>query len=577
MDVHDYSVKVGGEAGQGINTIASILSRSFADQGLHLFAYQDYYSRVRGGHNFYQVRTATFPVYTFSDRLEVLVALDKASIDLHAGELNSGGVIIYDQDIKTDNPGQNALALPMAALGKEHGGKAVMGNSVAVGAAWQVMGGDLEILENTLGRLFQKKGSDIAEANIKAARAGADYANNNFSGRCRCQLQKGNRKKSLVLTGNEALALGSLAAGCRFVSSYPMTPASGVMQYMARQTHRLPLAFEQAEDEIAAINMSIGAANAGARAMVATSGSGFSLMVEGLSLAGINETPVVIMLGQRPGPATGLATRTEQGDLLFSLHAGNGEFPRAIFAPRTAEEAFWTAAEAFNVAEKYQIPVFVMSDQHLADSYYTMEPFDLNKVTIDRGHILDDEELEQMKTYHRYKITDSGISPRAFPGQGGKCVMVPGNEHMENGYSTEDPVNRTRMQDKRIRKHRSLSGEVKPPESYGKNDPGTVLLTWGSSYGACREAVDEANRQGEKWQVLSLPQLWPFPGKQVLDLIGKAKRVVSVEMNATGQLGRLLRLETGRQPDLAVLKYDGRPMNAGYVLSQVEKGGVFPW
>ncbi len=577
MDVHDYSVKVGGEAGQGINTIASILSRSFADQGLHLFAYQDYYSRVRGGHNFYQVRTATFPVYTFSDRLEVLMALDKASIDLHAGELNPGGVMIYDQDIEADHPGQNALALPMAGLGKEHGGKAVMGNSVAAGAAWQVMGGNQEILENTLGRLFQKKGSDIAEANIRAARAGADYAKNNFSGHCQCQLHQGNRNKSLVLTGNEALALGSLAAGCRFISSYPMTPASGVMQYMARQTHRLPLAFEQAEDEIAAINMSIGAANAGARAMVATSGSGFSLMVEGLSLAGMNETPLVIVLGQRPGPATGMATRTEQGDLLFSLHAGNGEFPRAIFAPRTAEEAFWTATHAFNVAEKYQVPVFILTDQHLADSYYTIDPFDLNQVTIDRGHLLDNEELERMETYHRYEITASGISPRAFPGQGGKCVMVPGNEHMENGYSTEDPSVRTRMQDKRMRKHRGLAEEVKAPGSHGSKDPHTALLTWGSSYGACREAVDEANRQGEKWQVFSLPQLWPFPGAQISEFIGKAERVVSVEMNATGQLGRLLRLETGRQPDLAVLKYDGRPMNAGYVLSQVEKGGVFPW
>ncbi len=577
MEVHDYSVKVGGEAGQGINTIASILSRSFADQGLYLFAYQDYYSRVRGGHNFYQVRTASFPVYSFSDKLEVLVALDKASLDLHAGELNPGGVVIYDQKIEAANSLPNALPLPMEELGKEHGGKAVMGNTVAAGAAWQVLDGDHKILENSLKRLFQKKGSAIAEANIRAARAGAEYARDNFSGRCSCQLQKGSLNKSLVLTGNEALALGSLAAGCRFISSYPMTPASGVMQYMARQIDRLPLAFEQAEDEIAAIHMSIGAANAGARAMIATSGGGFSLMVEGLSLAGMNETPLVIVLGQRPGPATGMATRTEQGDLLFALHAGSGEFPRAIFAPRTVEEAFWTAAHAFNVAEKYQVPVFILSDQHLADSYYTVEPFNLNKVVIDRGEILPEELLEQMETYHRYKITDSGISPRAFPGQSRKCVMVPGNEHTENGYSTEDPEVRTRMQDKRMRKHKTLAGKIKPPESYGDNNPHTILLTWGSSFGACREAVDKANRQGEKWQVLSFPQLWPFPGEEAMEMFGKATRIVSVEMNSTGQLGRLLRVETGKQPDMAVLKYDGRPMNATYVLTEIENGGVFPW
>ncbi len=577
MDFHDYSVKVGGEAGQGINTIASILSRSFADQGLHLFAYQDYYSRVRGGHNFYQVRTASYPVYTFSDNLEVLVALDKASLDLHSEELNPGGVIIYDQDLEVESPGDNFLPLPMAKLGKEQGGKEVMGNSVAAGATWQIMGGDQAILEQTLKRLFQKKGNSIAEANIKAARAGVDYAEKNFSGHCRCRLQKGERNQILMLTGNEALALGALAAGCRFISSYPMTPASGVMQYIARQTSRLPVAYEQAEDEIAAINMSIGAANAGARAMVATSGGGFSLMVEGLSLSGMNETPLVIVLGQRPGPATGMATRTEQGDLLFALHAGNGEFPRAIFAPRTVEEAFWLAAHAFNTAEKYQVPVFLMSDQHLADAYYTVAPFDLNEVVIDRGPIMSEDELDQVDTYDRYKITESGISPRAFMGQTSKCVMVPGNEHMESGYSTEDPVVRTTMQDKRMRKHKALAREIKLPESYGAANPETLLLTWGSSYGACREAVDKANQQGEKWQVVSFPQLWPFPGKEALELIEKAGKLISVEMNSTGQLGRLLRLETGKQPDMAVLKYDGRPMNATYVLTQIKNGGVNPW
>ncbi len=577
MNAHDYSVKVGGEAGQGINTIASILSRSLADQGLHLFAYQDYYSRVRGGHNFYQVRTANYPVYSFSDNLEVLVALDKASLDLHAGELNPGGVTIYDQKIDTVNSIPNALPLPMEELGKEHGGKAVMGNSVAAGAAWQVLNGDPKILESSLKRLFQSKGNAIAEANIKAARAGAVYARDNFSGHCRCHLQKGNFNKNLVLTGNEALALGSLAAGCRFISSYPMTPASGVMQYMAKQVDRLPLAFEQAEDEIAAINMSIGAANAGARAMVATSGGGFSLMVEGLSLVGMSETPLVIVLGQRPGPATGMATRTEQGDLLFALHAGSGEFPRAIFAPRTAEEAFWTATKAFNVAEKYQVPVFILSDQHLADSYYTVEPFNLTEVIIERGEILSEESLEKMETYQRYKITDSGISPRAFPGQSNKCVMIPGNEHTENGYSTENPEIRTRMQDKRMRKYKKMASKTKSPEKYGDNNPHTILLTWGSSFGACWEAVEKANQQGEKWQVISFPQLWPFPGKDAIEMIGKATRVVSVEMNSTGQLGRLLRVETGKQPDMAVLKYDGRPMNATYVIKEIESGGVFPW
>lgn len=577
-DFHDYSIKIGGEAGQGINTIGDILSKSFAGQGLHLYAYQDYYSRVRGGHNFYQIRVASFPLYSFSDRLEVLIALDEASLDLHSGEMKPDSVIIYDQDmIKREEQIPNSLALPMAKLGKEHGGKPVMGNTVAAGAVWQIIGGEPDILENALSKLFQNKGSKVIDANIKAARAGADFALNNFSGKCAFSIEKADNTGNMVLTGNEALALGAMAAGCRFLSSYPMTPASGVMQYMARQAKLLPLAFEQAEDEIAAINMSIGAANAGLRSMVATSGSGFSLMVEGLSFAGSSETPIVIILGQRPGPATGMATRTEQGELLFSVYSGNGEFPRAIFAPVTAEDAFWTTVHAFNVAEKYQVPVFILSDQHLADSSYTVKPFDLSAVSIERGNILDAAELNQMAEYKRYQITESGISPRAFPGQGKHCVVVTGNEHKESGYSTEDPEIRSQMVDKRMRKFKTLAEEIKPPVSYGSSKPETLLLTWGSSYGACREAVDIANQEGEKLQVVHLPQLWPFPKNQVLEFISQANRLVTVEMNSTGQLGRLLRSETGIQPDHAVLKYDGRPMNANYVLAPFAKGGVFPW
>jgi 2-oxoglutarate/2-oxoacid ferredoxin oxidoreductase subunit alpha len=576
--VQDYSIKVGGEAGQGIDTIGSILTRAFAEQGLHLFAHQDYYSRVRGGHNFYQIRIASFPLFSYKNRVDLLIALDKESIDLHSDELRDESVIIYDKkNVKPEEKRSNSLVLPMAGLGKEHGGKSVMGNSVAAGAVWQIMGGEESILENVLNRVFQSKGREIAEANIKAARAGSDFAAKNFTGRCDCSLDGSASSGRMVITGNDALALGSLAAGCRFMSSYPMTPASGVMAYLARQAKRLPLVFEQAEDEIAAINMSIGAANCGMRSMVATSGSGFSLMVEGLAYAGISETPIVILLGQRPGPATGMATRTEQGELLFSLQAGNGEFPRAIFAPTTAADAFWIAAEAFNVAEKYQVPVFILSDQHLADSSYTVEPFDLNAVSIERGDLPDEAELGQMSEYKRYRFTESGISPRAFPGQGNHCVVVSGNEHLESGYSTENPEIREKMVAKRMRKLKGMSGDIMPPVAYGSGEPETVLLTWGSSYGACREAADLANGEGEKWQVVHLPQLWPFPKDDLPALLDRAEKVVTVEMNATGQLGRLLRTETGRQPDQAVLKYDGRPMNARYVLDGLEKGGVFPW
>jgi len=574
----NFTIKVGGEAGQGINTIGSILSRSFADHGLHLFAHQDYYSRVRGGHNFYQVRVASEPVYSYSKVIDLLVALDQASLDIHTHELSNNGVIVYDQnEIEPENSDEQYFALPMAELGEKHGGKKVMGNTVAAGAIWQIIGGTPKILEDTLRKLFRDKGSEIVESNIKAARAGANYAVENFYGRCGCSLEEPVNKEQMLLTGNEALALGALAGGCRLISSYPMTPVSEAIQYIARQANRLPLVFEQAEDEISAIIMSIGASYAGIRSMVATSGSGFSLMVEGLSLAGMTETPIVILLGQRPGPATGMATRTEQGELLFALHAGNGEFPRAILAPHTVEDAFWTAVHAFNLAEKYQIPVFILSDQHLADSYFTTKPYDLTAVSIERGNILSSGELNKMTEYKRCLVTESGISPRAFPGQSKHCIVSTGNEHTENGYSTEDPAVRKQMAEKRIRKFSSLAKDIIPPVHYGFDSPDTLLLTWGSSYGACHEAVTLANQQGQNMALVCLKQLWPLPKAKLLEYINRTNRLVTVEMNTTGQLGRLLRVETGVQPDCAVLKYDGRPMNSNYVLEQLAKGGTFPW
>jgi len=371
--------------------------------------------------------------------------------------------------------------------------------------------------------------------------------------------------------------LGAMAAGCQFISSYPMTPASSIVEHMAEQAGVLPLVFEQAEDEIAGINMAVGASYTGLRSMVATSGGGFSLMVEGLSLAGCTETPVVVVMGQRPGPATGLATRTEQGELLFCLHAGHGEFPRAILAPGNAEEAFWLAVKAFNLAERYQTPVFLLTDQHLADSYYTVEPFDLSRVTIDRGELVGEDDLERMELYPRYAITPGGVSPRAFPGQTTRCVMSTGNEHDEYGWPTEDKDMRKRMVNKRLAKAKGLAREIRGPVVHGSNDPDTVLLTWGSSFGACREATDILNAQGERVRMVHMPEVWPFPRRDTLKAIGTPARLVSVEMNATGQLGRLLRQETGVQPDFAVLRYDGRPMNGPYVAKTLQGGGQYPW
>lgn len=573
----DYTFLVGGEAGQGLQTIGAVLSKALARQGLHVFANQDYYSRVRGGHNFFQIRAASGPIYSFADQVDVLVALDEETIKLHRNQVAHEGVVVYDSErVKSPQGLANYLSIPLSELGKKYGGRGIMGNAVAVGAVWQLMQGDAGVLDSTLRDLFSSKGEDIVENNIQAARGGSDFAKAEFHGSLFCALYKQSGPPRMLLSGNDAVALGAMAAGCQFISAYPMSPSTSVFTTMGRQVGRLPLVFEQAEDEIAAVHMSMGASFAGARSMVATSGGGFSLMVEGLSLAGCTETPLVIFLGQRPGPATGLATRTEQADLLFCLHAGHGEFPRAILAPGTAEEAFWLTVKAFNLADKYQIPVFILSDQFLADAYNTVEIFDLDEVSMDRGEVLTEKGFKGAE-YKRHSYTDSGISPRAFPGRGSWTVATTGNEHDEFGYPTESAVIRQKMVEKRLRKALPLAKEIAGPPTYGAADPQTALLCWGSALGACREAADTLNAQGEKVGVIHMKELWPFPVQEVQKALMAADRVLTVEMNATGQLGRLLRQETGIRPAGAVLKYDGRPMNGTYVIEGLAKGGVSPW
>jgi 2-oxoglutarate ferredoxin oxidoreductase subunit alpha len=342
------------------------------------------------------------------------------------------------------------------------------------------------------------------------------------------------------------------------------------MEYMAAKSRDLDLVMVHAEDEIAAINMAIGAAYAGVRAMTATSGSGFCLMVEGLGLAGITETPLVVVEGQRPGPAVGLPTRTEQGDLEFVLHAHHGEFPRAVLAPATIEDAFWITIKAFNLAERYQLPVIILTDHYLASSYTTVDRFDIAKVTIDRGLLFSGNEAEQLE-YKRHKITVSGISPRAFPGQSKALVVTDADEHDEAGHLIEDAATRTAQVQKRLRKLFSLKNEVGPPLRYGPEKAETVLIGWGSTYGAIREAMDSLHHEGASVSLLHLNELWPLPAEAVTDAMRWAHHSYVIENNATGQLAHLIRAETGKDVSGRILKYDGRPFTPAYIAEAVRK------
>jgi len=562
---------VGGEAGQGVQSVGFLLAKVFARGGYHIFADQDYESRVRGGHNFFRVRVSDGRVDAIAEEVDIMIALNMDSIELHQPEVVTKGIIIFDGEKIKGVSGDNGslLSIPLEKLAEEKAGDKLMINTVALGAALSLVNYDLNMLNEVLVDRFGK--GKVSDRNIAAAKAGYDYVQSEHKGNFR-KIKPLSKAKRMLLTGNEAISLGAIAAGCKFMAAYPMTPASSIMEYMAAKSKDLDLVMVHAEDEIAAINMAIGAAYAGVRAMTATSGSGLCLMVEGIGLAGITETPIVIVDGQRPGPAVGLPTRTEQGDLQFVLHAHHGDFPRAVLAPATIEDAFWVTVNAFNWAEKYQLPVIILTDQHLASSHATVDPLDLSQVTIDRGMLFSEKEDDPLE-YMRHKVTRSGISPRAFPGLGEALVVTDCDEHDEEGHLTEDAGERTAQVQKRLRKLIPLEKEISTPQKYGPKKAETTLISWGSTYGAIHEAVDILRREDTSVNMLHLNELWPFPAKAVADAVSKARNSYAIENNATGQLARLIKTETGYDVGGRILKYDGRPFTPAYIAQAVRKEG----
>ena len=569
----DINFMVGGEAGQGVQSVGFVLAKSMARGGYHVFADQDYESRVRGGHNFYRVRADENQGQAASEALDVLIALNRETIDLHRKEVKPDGITIYDgETVKVEGDAAGLLSIPFEKLATETAGNKLMTNSVAAGAALGLIGYDFDLTATVLKQHFASAGEQMAEANVKAARAGYDYAKQHVGKATRLETKPiPNAPKRMLLNGNEAFSVGAIAAGCKFVASYPMTPTTSVMEYMADKGRRHNVVVVQPEDEIAAMNMVVGAGYAGVRAMTATSGGGFCLMVEGLSLAGITETPVVILMGQRAGPAIGLPTRTEQGELWFVLHAGHGEFPRAVLAPATVEDNFHAAVKAFNLAEKYQVPVIILTDHHLTSSYATVDKFDLGQVKIDRGLLLSEEDSNKATDYKRDRYTDSGISPRGIPLRGRSLVVADSDEHDEAGHIIEDAETRTRMMQKRMKKEQGMKAEISPPRFHQTPGASLTLVGWGSTYGAIKEACAILQQQGTVANVLQLHELWPFPAEAVISALGGGKtKTVVVENNATGQLARLIRAETGIKADRSILKFDGRPFTPAQIVRELK-------
>ncbi len=571
----DLNIMVGGEAGQGIQTVGFVLGKTLSRGGLRVFADQDYESRVRKGHNFFRVRVKDEAVEAQSDSLDILVALNKETVDLHRREIKENGVVIFDSRItELDRQGLTVLDIPLEKIAVESEAGKIAVNSVAAGAALGLIGYDFDPLAEVLRWHFAKNSAKIQDDNIRAARAGFDFTSQhippNFSSRCRPL----SREACMFLNGAEAISLGAMAAGCKFVAAYPMTPTTPILEYLADKGRSYSIAVVQPEDEIAAINMVIGAAYTGARAMTATSGSGFALMVEGLGLSGIAEIPAVVVLGQRPGPAVGLPTRTEQGELLFAIRAGTGEFPSAVLAPGNPAQAFYLMIKAFNLAEKYQIPVIVMIDTHLANSYSGVEKFSLDKVHIERGELFSTGENAAGSDYRRYSLTASGISPRAFPLQSPALVVSDSDEHDEAGHLTESALFRTQQVAKRLKKYDWIKQEIEPPLLEEAPGAKITLVGWGSTLGAIREASALLKKAGTAASVLHLSQVWPFPSEAVSAALKKTRTNVVIENNAAGQMAELIQAETGIRELKRINRFDGRPISAQNILGELKKGGI---
>ncbi|BBL64601.1 2-oxoglutarate oxidoreductase, alpha subunit [Methanosarcina mazei TMA] len=559
----DYTILVGGEAGQGLATTGGALAEVFSKIGFNVITHEDYMDRIRGGHNFNQIRFSDHEISASRKMIDILLALDLNTIEIHKNSVKDEGFILYDSEaIKKKFEGSQFVDVPFRKIALDVGKKSVMANTVATGAALGIFNIGLEAFKDILKKAFKDKGEEVVKGNIACAEAGYNYVRKNCPPCDASGIHEPEYRKLMLIDGVSAIGMGALMSGCKFYAGYPMTPATGILDYIASRAEEYNMVAVQSEDEIAAINMAIGASFAGLRAMTGTSGGGFALMVEGLSLAGMTETPIVIAEMQRPGPATGMPTRTEQADLLYVLHAGHGEFPRVIFEPGTPEQAFYLTNKAFDLAEKYQIPTFILSDQYLANSKWTFENFDLEHL-IYNEYRLRQKDLEGVEDYKRFKYTDTGVSPFAVPGEAGKnLVVADSDEHDEEGHMIEDGETRNKMVQKRVLKKMPLiKKEIEPPLLYGDSSPKIVLVVHGSTYGVIKEIVDTSPKE-KKVAMLHFSQIYPFPERDNFDYIELLKNAdlsICIENNATGQFARLIRAETGFEFSHQISKYDGRP------------------
>ncbi len=571
----DVIVGIGGAAGDGLDKTGDAIAKTCSRLGLYVSAYNSYQSVIRGGHIWLRVRVAERKVSSHGDHLNVLIALNQDAIERHAREVEPGGAVIYNADKLTCDATLISsqvllLPLPIKDLTKSFGRlPPIMQNTVALGALLYLLGLEFEMAATVLADTFKHKGEAVVDQNVRVAQAGYDFAKAN-------SVPLGyewnyTRIKRPFMTGNEAFALGAVAAGCKLYSAYPMTPASSILHWMAAHGAKCGVVVKQCEDELAVVNIAIGAGHAGVRAMCGTSGGGFALMTEAIGQAGMIEAPVVIIEVQRGGPSTGIPTKTEQADLNQVFGASQGDYPRVIIAPTDTTDCYYTAVEAHNLAEKYQLPVTIISDLLLSEHPETIEAGALrNDVPIERGDIVSEWSDGQFK---RYAFTRSGVSPRVLPGTEGGMYVAATDDHDEEGVVISDvftsPPVRRKIQEKRMRKLDKVLQELTPPSLEGPPDADVTLIGWGSTKGVIGEAIALLAEQGISANHLQIKYLYPFQAREVSEILSGTKRTVCVECNYTGQFARHLRAETGFSVDHLILKYDGEPFEPHHIVEQL--------
>ncbi len=575
-----FAIGIAGAAGQGVATPGDILAKIFSRRGLHLNAYNAYQSIIRGGHTLLTIRTGLESVTNMGDRIDLLIPLNQDSMDRHLQLLTPGASCIYNSDTIKPGPavvGVQLCPLPVSELVDITRNK-VAQNTLAMGAALHMMGIGFQALEDVICEQFKKKGEGVVAENVGVARAGYDYAASHFAAFANPLPKTENRYA--ILSGNTAMAMGGAAAGVKFYCAYPMSPSTGVLHWMAAHARKAGIMVRQVEDEIGVINMTIGAAHAGVRAMCATSGGGFALMSEGLGMSAMIETPVVVINCQRAGPSTGVPTKTEQGDLWQMLGAAFGDYPRVIAAPLDIGDCFKLIPEIFNIADRFQCPGLVLCDLLLSEGRLSVHPKDLDfGPPIERGELITGANgassgVATNGDYKRYKFTESGISPRAIPGVPGHIHTVATDEHMEDGVLISDeftnPVKRRAMMEKRMRKVAGIEATVPPPTLLGPRDADITLIGWGSTKGVIEESCEILNDQGISANQLQIRWLVPLHGDAIVETLNDSRHTIIVENNYSGQFARYLRSETSFVPDGHIRKYDGEPFMPHHIVEAVK-------